>query len=71
MTSLMLTFRTFSFLDFLADVLQKTISVAIYLFACCEFSVHVPYIYMYVYIYIYIRKLLALWGNLLLHVCCN
>jgi hypothetical protein len=28
MNSLMVTFRTFSFLDFLADPLQKSISVA-------------------------------------------
>jgi hypothetical protein len=41
MTSLMVTFRTFSFLDFLADLLQKSISVASNLFACCVFSVHV------------------------------
>jgi hypothetical protein len=52
MTSLMLTFRTFSFLDFLADVLQKSISVASNLFACCVFSVHVSYIYIYIYIFI-------------------
>jgi hypothetical protein len=37
MTSLMVPFRTFSFLDFL----QKSISVASNLFACCVFSVHV------------------------------
>jgi hypothetical protein len=45
MTSLMVTFRTFSFLDFLSDLLQKSISVASNLFACCVFSVHVsaPY----------------------------
>jgi hypothetical protein len=43
--SLMMIFRTFSFLDFLADLLQKSISVASNLFACCVFSVHVsaPY----------------------------
>jgi hypothetical protein len=41
MTSLMVTFRTFYFLDFLADILQKSISVASNLFACCVFSVHV------------------------------
>jgi hypothetical protein len=41
MTSLMVTFRTFSFLDFLADLLQKSISVASNLFSCCVFSVHV------------------------------
>jgi hypothetical protein len=35
MTSLMVTFRTFSFLDFLADLLQKSISVAGNLFAAC------------------------------------
>jgi hypothetical protein len=35
MTSLMVTFRTFSFLDFLADLLQKSISGASNLFACC------------------------------------
>jgi hypothetical protein len=29
MTFLMVTFRTFSFLDFLADLLQKSISVAL------------------------------------------
>jgi hypothetical protein len=36
---------TFSFLDFLADLLQKSISVASNLFAYCVFSVHVsaPY----------------------------
>jgi hypothetical protein len=45
MISLMVTFRIFSFLDFLADLLQKSISVASNLFACCVFSVHVsaPY----------------------------
>jgi hypothetical protein len=38
-------FLTFPFLDFLADLLQKSISVASNLFACCVFSVHVsiPY----------------------------
>jgi hypothetical protein len=43
--SLMVPFRTFSFLDFLADLLQKSISVASNLYACCVFSVHVsvPY----------------------------
>jgi hypothetical protein len=39
MTSLMVTFQTFSFLDFLADLLQKSISVPSNLFACCVFSV--------------------------------
>jgi hypothetical protein len=34
MISLMVAFRTFSFLDFLADLLQKSISVAGNLFAC-------------------------------------
>jgi hypothetical protein len=34
----MVTFRTFSFLDFLADLLQKSISVASNLFACCMLS---------------------------------
>jgi hypothetical protein len=45
MISLMVPFRTFSFLDFLADLLQKSILVASNLFACCVFSVHVsaPY----------------------------
>jgi hypothetical protein len=45
MISLMVPFRTFSFLYFLADLLQKSISVASNLFACCVFSVHVstPY----------------------------
>jgi hypothetical protein len=45
MISLMVTFRAFSFLYFLADLLQKSISVASNLFACCVFSVHVsvPY----------------------------
>jgi hypothetical protein len=33
----MVTFWTFSFLDFLADLLQKSISVASNLFACCVF----------------------------------
>jgi hypothetical protein len=41
MISLMVTFRTLSFLDFLADLLQKSISVFSNLFACCVFSVHV------------------------------
>jgi hypothetical protein len=41
MISLMVPFRAFSFLDFLADLLQKSISVASNLFACCVFSVHV------------------------------
>jgi hypothetical protein len=40
MISLMVPFRTFSFLDFLADFLQNSISVASNLFACCVFSVH-------------------------------
>jgi hypothetical protein len=40
MISLMVTFRTFSFLDFLSD-LQKSISVANNLLACSMFSVHV------------------------------
>jgi hypothetical protein len=31
MTSLMVTFRTFSFLDFLADLLQKSIYIYIYI----------------------------------------
>jgi hypothetical protein len=44
MTSLMVTFRTFSFLDFLADLLQKSISVASNLFACLRFFEE-PYIY--------------------------
>jgi hypothetical protein len=45
MTCLMVTFRTFSFLHFLADLLQKSISVSSNMFACCVFSVHVsaPY----------------------------
>jgi hypothetical protein len=45
MISLMVKFRTFSFLDFLADLIQKSISVTSNLFACCVFSVHVsaPY----------------------------
>jgi hypothetical protein len=41
MTSLMVTFWTFYFLYFLADLLQKSISVASNLFACCVFSDHV------------------------------
>jgi hypothetical protein len=41
MISLMVTFRTFSFFDFPADLLQKSISVASNLFACCVFSAHV------------------------------
>jgi hypothetical protein len=42
--ALMVTFRSFSFLDFLGD-LKKSISVVSNLFACCVFSVHVsaPY----------------------------
>jgi hypothetical protein len=47
MTSLMVTFRTFSYLDFLADLLQKTISVASNLFACCVFSVCVVIIIIF------------------------
>jgi hypothetical protein len=45
MTPLMVTFWTFSFLDFLADLLQKSISVSSNLFACHVFGVHVsaPY----------------------------
>jgi hypothetical protein len=45
MISLMVTFRIYSFLGFLADLLQKSISTASNLFACCAFSVHVsaPY----------------------------
>jgi hypothetical protein len=45
MISLMVIFQTFSFLDFLADLPQKSISVASNLFVCCVFSVHVsaPY----------------------------
>jgi hypothetical protein len=45
MISLMVTFRTFSFLDFLADILQKSISVASNLFACFVFSAHVSAAY--------------------------
>jgi hypothetical protein len=41
MISLMMSFRTFSFLDFLADLLQTSISVATNMFACCVISVHV------------------------------
>jgi hypothetical protein len=40
MIALMVPFRTFSFLDFLTDLLQKSISVASNFFACCVFSVH-------------------------------
>jgi hypothetical protein len=40
MISLMVPFRTISFLDFLAD-LQKSISAVSNLLACCVFSVHV------------------------------
>jgi hypothetical protein len=35
MISLTVPFRTFSFLDFVADLLQKSISVASNLFVCC------------------------------------
>jgi hypothetical protein len=45
MISLMVTFRTFSFLDFLTDLLQKSNSVASNLFACCVFSVRVSALY--------------------------
>jgi hypothetical protein len=45
MIALMVPFRTFSFLDFLADLLQKSISVVSNLFVSCVFSVKVyaPY----------------------------
>jgi hypothetical protein len=45
MIALMVSFRTFSFLHFLADLLQKFISVASNLFASYVFSAHVsaPY----------------------------
>jgi hypothetical protein len=39
MITLMVPFQTFSFLDFVADLLQKSILVASNLFACCVFSV--------------------------------
>jgi hypothetical protein len=35
MITLMLPFWTFFYLDFVADLLQKSISVAVNLFACC------------------------------------
>jgi hypothetical protein len=47
MTSLMVTFRTFSFLDFLAALLQKSISLASNSFVFCVFSVHNSYIYVF------------------------
>jgi hypothetical protein len=45
MITLMVPFRTFSFLDFLAGLLQKTFSVATNLLVLCVFSVLVsaPY----------------------------
>jgi hypothetical protein len=45
MIALMVPFHNFSFPDFVVDLLQKSISVASKLFACCVFSVHVsaPY----------------------------
>jgi hypothetical protein len=39
MTALTATFRTFSFLHFLADLLQKSVSVASNLIACCLKSI--------------------------------
>jgi hypothetical protein len=59
MISQMVPFRTFSFLDFLADLLQKYISVASNLFTCCVFSVHVsaPYVF-FVNFYIEIQYVL-------------
>jgi hypothetical protein len=45
MIALMVPFRILSALDFLVNLLQKSISVASNLFAGCVFSVHVsaPY----------------------------
>jgi hypothetical protein len=45
MIALMMPFQTFSFLDFLPDLLKESFSVASNLFVCCVFSVHVsaPY----------------------------
>jgi hypothetical protein len=45
MISLTVPFRKFSLLDFLSDLLQKYISVASNLFACCVCSVHVSALY--------------------------
>jgi hypothetical protein len=59
MISLMVPFRTFSFLDFLADLLQKSIN----LFACCVFSDHVSAPYSK----ILWTKFLVLWKIVLLH----
>jgi hypothetical protein len=53
MISLMVPFWTFSFLDFLADLLQKSISVASNLFACCVFSyIYIHKIYFFIHTWI-------------------
>jgi hypothetical protein len=62
--SLMMPFRTFSFLDFQADLLQKSISVASNLFACCVFSVPYSKILWTKAWYI---NCLVLWRIVLLH----
>jgi hypothetical protein len=43
MIALMVPFRNFSFLEFLADLFQKSISVAGNLFSYCVFSAHVTH----------------------------
>jgi hypothetical protein len=68
MIALMVPFRTFYFLDFLAHLLQKSISVASNLFACCVFCVHVsaPYSKILWTKACYI-SFLVLWRIVLLH----
>jgi hypothetical protein len=51
----MVPFRTFSILDFLADLLQKSISVASNLFACCVFSVRNNYLRKTLQVHIYLH----------------
>jgi hypothetical protein len=68
MTSLMVTFQTSSFLNFLADLLQKSISVASNLFACCVFSVHVSTPYSKIlWTKAWYMSFLVLWRIVLLH----
>jgi hypothetical protein len=68
MISLMVTFRNFPFLDFLADLPQKSISVASNLFACCVFSVHVSAAYSKIlWTKAWYISFLVLWMIVLLH----
>jgi hypothetical protein len=60
--SLMVPFRTFSFHDFLADLLQKPISVSSNLFACCVISVHVSAPYSRI---LWTKAFLKIWFSLI------